>query len=164
MTYDARIERLPIYALFDLKGPQKELNSWYEGKLDFPERPNTLKRNNSTSLCHVGPNRWLLRDALENEAALTDALKPETAPAEISIVRVSDTQTFFRITGPDAAEIMSVGCPLDLHDAAFGPDAVSYTEFFGVKALVLRYEDGFECAVEQSYGNMIEDFLTRAMA
>ncbi|MFV2054038.1 sarcosine oxidase subunit gamma [Aliiroseovarius sp. YM-037] len=164
MTYDARIERLPIYALFDLKGPQKELNAWCKDRLSFPNDPNTRTRNDSASLCHIGPNRWLLRDALENEAALIDALKPETAPAEISIVRVSDTQTFFRITGPDAAEVMSIGCPLDLHDAVFAPDASSYTEFFGVKALVLRCEDGFECAVEQSYGNMIEDFLTRAMA
>jgi sarcosine oxidase subunit gamma len=164
MTYDAHIDRLPIYALFDLKGPQDALSDWAKGALDFPNGPNTLKHKGSATLCHLGVNRWLLRDVLANEAALMTALRPADAPADISIVRVSDTQTFFRITGPDALEVMSIGCTLDLHSLVFGSDAVSYTEFFGIKALVLRCEDGFECAVEQSFGNMIEDFLTRAMA
>ncbi len=164
MPYDARIDRLPIYALFDLKGPKEALAAWSKDTLEFPNGPSRLKRRGSAALCHIGPNRWLLRDDLQNEAALSETLRPQDAPAEISIVRVSDTQTFFRITGPDALEVMSIGCTLDLHATVFGPDAVSYTEFFGIKALVLRCEGGFECAVEQSFGNMIEDFLTRAMA
>lgn len=164
MTYDAVIERLPPFALFDLKGPQDALANWSKVPLDYPTVPNTMTRNGGAILCHLGPNRWLLRDALENEAALNGFLRPEDAPAGISIVRVSDTQTFFRIAGPEAAEVMCIGCPLDLHDSVFGADAASYTEFFGVKALVLRCEGGFDVAVEQSFGNMIADYLSRAMA
>jgi heterotetrameric sarcosine oxidase gamma subunit len=164
MTYDVQIDRLPIYALFDLKGPQKELRTWTKGALKFPDAPNTLSRRGSVVLCHLGPKRWLLRDDLRNETSHSETLKPDEATTNISIVRVSDTQTFFSITGPDALEVMSIGCTLDLHPSVFGPDTVSYTEFFGIKALVLRCDGGFECAVEQSYGNMIEDFLTRAIA
>jgi sarcosine oxidase subunit gamma len=106
----------------------------------------------------------LLRADIACEDALTTGLRPADAPPDISIVRVSDTLTFFRITGPDAAQVMSIGCPLDLHPDVFLGDAVSYTEFFGLKALVMRCDDGFDCAVEQSFSDMIADYLERATA
>ena len=164
MPYDAQIDRLPPFALFDLKGPAEVLTAWATGLPDMPGVPNTLSRNGEGELCHTGPNRWLLRAPLSREDDLETALRPAEAPPEISIVRVSDTLTFFRLTGPDAAQVLSIGCPLDLHPEAFDADAVTFTEFFGIKALVLRCEDGFDCAVEQSFGDMIADYLSRAMA
>jgi len=164
MPYDAKINRMPPFALFDLKGPPADITAWATSLPDFPKTPNTLTRDGDVALCFTGPNRWLLRAPLNRENDLNAALRPTDAPPKISIVRVSDTLTFFRITGPDAAEIISIGCPLDIHPNAFGPDAVSYTEFFGLKALVLRTEGGFDCAVEQSFGDMIDDYLSSAMA
>ena len=130
----------------------------------MPASPNTLTRKGKVELCFTGPNRFLLRAPLDLEIALETALRPDTAPPEISIVRISDTLTFFRVVGPDAAQVLSIGCPLDTHPKVFGPDAVTFTEFFGVKALVLRCDDGFDCAVDQSFGDMIADYLSRAMA
>lgn len=164
MPYTARIDRLPLFALFDLKGPQAVLGDWCNVLPPFPDAPNTLTRFDGTELCHIGPDHWLLRAALAAEPGWEEALRPGEAPPEISIVRISDTLTVFRITGPDAGEVMSIGCPLDLHPDVFGEAAVSYTEFFGLKALVLRCEGGFDCAVEQSFGDMIADDLRRAMA
>ena len=105
-----------------------------------------------------------MRAPLGAEAELESKLRPATAPPEISIVRVSDTPTFFRVTGPDADEVRATGCPLDLHPKSFGKNAVSFTEFFAVKALVLRCEGGFDVAVEQSFGDMISDYLRRVTA
>ena len=164
MPYDVQIDRLPIFALFDLKGSAETLAEWGGVLPPFPATPNSRSRAKDLELCHTGPERWLLRADTESEAEITDELRPEAAPPEISIVRVSDTQTFFRITGPDADQVMSIGCPLDLHPDSFGPDAVTYSDFFGVKALVLRYENGFDVAVEQSFGDMISDYLSRATA
>ena len=164
MSYDATIERLPIFALFDLKGSRETLADWAADLPEFPDAPNTLTRADDRELCHIGRNRWLLRAPLSDEEALLAALRPADAPPEISVVRVSDTLTFFRIEGPDAAEVLSIGCPLDVHADVFGESAVSHTEFFGLKALVLRSDQGFDCAVEQSFGDMIADYLARAMA
>ncbi|MEX0366275.1 MAG: sarcosine oxidase subunit gamma [Ruegeria sp.] len=165
MAYDAAIDRLPISALFDLKGNREALAEWTKGTLPaFPEHPNSLSRTDGRTLCFIGPDHWVLRADIEDEAALEAALKPTQSPPEISLVTVSDTLTFFRITGPDADQVMSIGCPLDLHISTFGPDAVSFTEFFGLKALVMRCEGGFDCGVEQSFGDMIADYLARAMA
>lgn len=164
MPYSAQIKRLSPYALFDLKGTKEDLAAWAQALPAFPSQPNTLTHSNGVALCLTGPNRWLLRADLAREDDLLGVLRPEEAPPEISIVRVSDTLTFFRITGADAEQIVSIGCPLDLHADVFGNDAITYTELFGIKALILRCDDGFECAVEQSFGDMIADYLARTMA
>ena len=164
MPYDAYIKRLPPYALFDLKGPSEALSEWCASLPSFPEKPNSLSREYETDLCLIGPERFILRAPIDEEDSLNDTLRPESAPPEISIVRISDTHTFFRITGPDATNVASIGCPLDLHDSAFAEDAVTNSEFFGVKAMILRCDGGFEIAVEQSFGDMIADYLDRTMA
>ena len=164
MTYDVTIDRLPTDALFDLKGPANALADWARTLPAFPKRPNSLTRDGACALCHTGPNRYLLRAPLDQEAQLDADLRPTLAPPEISIVRTSDTQTFFRLTGPDAAQVLAIGCPLDLHETRFLDDSVSYTEFFALKALVMRTQGGFDVAVEQSFGDMIADYLARATA
>lgn len=164
MAYTVSIKRLPIYALFDLKGSKSALNRWVgDGLPNFPDTPNHLNRCDDVALCSIGPCRWLLIADLDQEAILEGKLKPDRAPPDISIVRISDTQTFFQVTGEDAEQVLSIGTPLDLHPAVFGDDAVSRTEFFGVSALMRRTTGGFEVAVEQSFGDMIEDYLTRAL-
>ena len=164
MPYDVTIERLPISALFDIKGPRAALVDWTDVLPAFPDTPNTATGQDGCLLCHIGPNHWLLRAPLDRETALEGALRPAEAPPEISIVKVSDALTFFRVTGPDATDVLSIGCPLDLHPDAFGANSVSHTEFFGLKALVMRCADGFDCAVESSFGDMIADQLARATA
>lgn len=164
MSYSATITRLPIFALFDLKGAPADLAEWAPSLPAFPSAPNTLVRDEDTELCLIGPDRFLLRADITKENDLLQMLRPAEAPPEMSIVRVSDTLTFFRVTGGHAAQIISIGCPLDLNEAVYGADAVSYTEFFGIKALVLRCDEGFDVGIEQSFGDMIEDYLNRAMA
>nr|WP_306266428.1 hypothetical protein [Pararhizobium sp. IMCC3301] len=165
MSYDVHINRQDISALFDLKGDQEALERWAGQSLPaFPDAANRLTRSEHASLYCVGRNHWIVRAELEHEEALLAALKPDAAPADVSVVLISDTLTFFDVTGPDAAAIMSIACPLDLHPAAFGETTVTFTEMFGLKALVLRLADGFEFAVDQSFGNMITDYLARATA
>ncbi len=165
MPYDVTFTRLETQALFDLKGPHVAVQTWAGETLPaFPERPNSKTGKGSATLMFIGPDHWLLRADPAREEALDAALRPTAAPPEISIVRVSDTLAIFRITGPDAAEVMAVACPLDLHDSRFGPDAASFTEAFGLKALVTRCDGGFDLAVEQSFGPMVQDYLSRIAA
>ncbi|MCV2866352.1 sarcosine oxidase subunit gamma [Defluviimonas sp. WL0075] len=160
-----KIHRQEISALFDLKGDPDALRQWAGRILPaFPDAPNRKSVSDRDSLYHIGRNHWILRAEIEREEPLSAALKPDAAPADISIVRISDTLTFFDVTGPDAAQIMAIACPLDLHPATFGDTAVTFTEVFGLKALLCRVADGFEFAVEQSFGNMVSDYLARATA
>ncbi len=162
MSYDVKIERQTLNALFDLKGDPEVVQNWVETSL--PSRPNTRAMQEAFEVYYIGRNHWIVRASLELEEVLEAQLKPTDCPADISIVRVSDTLTFFRVTGPQAADVMAIACPLDLHVTAFDDDAVTYSEVFGLKALVMRCEGGFEFGVEQSFGDMVQDYLTRATA
>ena len=165
MSYDVQITRLPLNALFDLKRVATAIKSWAGlGLPALPNLPNTRTRQDAVELFYIGRDHWIVRAPLDQEELLENQFKPANCPADISIVRVSDTLTFFRITGLQAGEIMAVACPLDLHESEFGPDAVTYSEVFGLKALVMRCDGGFEFAVEQSFGDMVEDYLARAIA
>jgi sarcosine oxidase subunit gamma len=163
MPYDVTFTRLETQALYDLKGPREEVQEWAGKALPAcPDRPNSKTEAGGVTLLFIGPDHWLLRADLTREAALDAALRPAEAPPEISLVRVSDTLAWFRITGPEAAQVMAIACPMDLHDSRFGPDAASFTEAFGLRALVTRCEGGFDVAVDQSFGPMVKDYLTRA--
>lgn len=165
MSYDAAFARLPINACFDLKGAEGALVEWIGAEVlpDFPAEVNRCSKANGVSLDRVGPRHWLLQADIDREDELNAALGPHEAPPEVSIVKISDTMTTLRITGTDVAHVLAIGCPLDLHEAAFPDDAVSFTEFFGQKALVRRCVGGFDVSVEQSFGDMMEDYLTRAL-
>ncbi|WP_298854114.1 sarcosine oxidase subunit gamma family protein [uncultured Ruegeria sp.] len=165
MSYDVTFQRCGISALFDLKGAVDAVEAWVGDALpDFPDRPNYRTGKDGKELFFIGRDHWLARAPLEQEVALEARLKPTDCPVDISIVRVSDTTTFFRVTGPDAGEILAIACPLDLHDSMFDAEAVTYTEVFGLKALVMRCKDGIEFGVEQSFADMIEEYLSRATA
>ncbi len=164
MPYDVTFHRLETQALFDLKGPREALSAWLKNKAlpAFPENPNARTISGGMHLMFLGPDHWILRARLCMEADIEAALRPSAAPPEISIVRISDTLAFFRITGPEAKEIMAICCPLNLHDSHFEQDAASFTEAFGLRALVTRCDGGFDVAVEQSFGPMMQECLNRA--
>ncbi len=164
MTYAAQYQRLGLFAMIDLKGSQDALQDWSGAVLPaFPDQPNTRVSDGTRCLAHIGPSHWLLWDILAEETALIDALTPADAPADISIVPVSDAYTRFRLTGPDAWHIMSIASPLDVHPSVFAENACSFTEVFSLTGLVWRSPDGFEFAVDSSFGDMVSDYLDRAI-
>ena len=165
MAYDVNIQRAELQLLIDLQGGRALIEKWCgEGLPEFPQKPNTYTSKSGDQLCWVAPERWLLRSSIDNEDRLLETTRPESAPLDISIVEVSDSYQFFRLTGPDAGEIVSIACPLDHHTSVFPANGISYTSLFNIKGLLARIDDGFEIAVEASFGDMIEDYLSRANA
>ena len=165
MSYDVDIKQLSLMALFDLKGTQSALAEWCGEVLPaFPEQAMRMTFKDQRELMFVGPEHYLLRAPLDQETTLLDKLQPEEAPVDISLVRVSDTLTFFSVSGPDAGEVMAIASPLDTHFDMFPAQSVTFSEAFTVKALILRTNDAFHLGVERSYGPMIADYLSRATA
>jgi sarcosine oxidase subunit gamma len=165
MVYDVNLQRLGIRAVIDLQGDENAIADWVKGDLPpFPGKPNSFTSQYDLTLCWIAPQRWLLCSSIDKEVRMLALTQPATAPIDISLVQVSDTLCFFSITGADATEIISIASPLDQHSSVFPSNGVSYTNIFGIKGLLMRTEDGFEIAVESSYADMIEDYLTRANA
>lgn len=160
MAYDVTITRLPLRALFEIRGSADPVATWCgDATLALPGIPNRLTEVGEHRLIHAGQDRWLLMAPLAEEEALNAALRPDEAPGGLSVVLLSDTLIFFSVTGPEAGEVMVVATPLDLHPSAFPPDGASWTEVFGTRALIRRIADGYEIAVDRSYGDWFEDSL-----
>ncbi|NNE81568.1 MAG: sarcosine oxidase subunit gamma [Silicimonas sp.] len=165
MGYDVDIKRIGAMTLFDLKGTQKAILNWCGPHLPgFPDTPNSAATRDEAMFLHIGKDHWLLLADLSQEGALYAHLKPTEAPPDISVVCVSDTQCFFAITGADVDQILSIASPLDIHATIFPENGATYSEAFGLKALILRKPEGYWLAVEQSFGDMLEDYLSRATA
>ncbi len=165
MAYDVNIERPGINAVIDLQGNADAIAKHVGAGLPpFPGQANTATEQDGLSLYWIAVDRWLLRSSLDNEERLLAMTRPDAAPEAISIVQVSDTQQYFSITGPDADDIISMASSIDHHPSAFPQNGVSYTDIFGIKGLLIRIDNGFEVAVEASFADMIEDYLTRANA
>ncbi len=165
MMYDAEIKQLDLMALFDLKGPQRAMSEWCGAELpDFPAAPLSYASKDSKKLLWLAPEHWLLMAPLALEQPLSARLNPDQAPDDVSIVRISDTLTFFALAGREITEVMSVASPLDVHRDVFPQNGATYAEFYQIKALILRVADGFRVGVDRSYGPMIADYLSRTMA
>lgn len=161
MAYDVTIARLPLQALFDLKGRAEAVAAWCGKALPpMPARPNSATEAAGCMLQWIGPDHWILRADIAREDALLAALRPDEAPADLSVVLISDTLAFFAITGPDADHLLAVATPLDLR--GLSEDSATMTEAFGTKALTRRIPGGYEMAFDQSYAAMVADYLGRA--
>ena len=151
MAYNVQISGLALTAMFDLKGPQTSVGRWLTAKDPaFPEVPNTASAANELELYWIGKDHWILRAPLEREA---DILSRPVA-GDISVVLISDTLSFFRVAGPDAADILAIASPLDTRLNAFPGTGVTFTEAFGLKALVIRRPVGFDLTVERSFADV----------
>ena len=165
MKYDVTAKQLELSTLLDFKADVVHLLEWLpDDVINFPEKPNTYTLIEGRELYWIGPDHWLLRASIDQENKLIDKLSLHCAPENISAVIVSDALTFFSLTGPEAEQIVSILSPLDIHPSIFTDNGVSYTEAFGLKALLIRRQDGFEFAVDRSYTDMFKDVLTRAGA
>lgn len=165
MSYAVQIRDTGLCALIDLQGGPEAIRNWLVTPFSgLPDRPNTAVTHQGLSLYWLAPERWLLRAPIDLEDRLLAIARPHLAPVDISVVVVSDTLWFFRLDGVDACQIVSIASPIDTHPSRFPENGVTYTDAFGIKALLVRTETGFEMAVESSYADMIADCLNRAIA
>lgn len=162
MGYDVTITRTPMRALFELGGDLSALVRWGGDVLaPLPDTPLAVHAGNGRMLLATGPGHWLLSAPIGAETALIAALRPDAAPAEISIVAVSDMYAFLAVTGPGARDVMAVATPLDLDPVAgLRAGQAAWTEAFGAKALIRPVSEGFEIAIERSYADWFEACLT----
>ncbi len=165
MAYDVKIQRKLLNALFDIKGSISEVKFHLKEYINsFPSEPNSYISQGNWKILYVGPNHWILMAPISEEQQLVSSLRPYDCPASISIVLISDTLTFFYIDGPDAVDIMSIASPLNLNIDSFTPETATFSEIFGLKALIFRHGDGYQFAVDQSFGDMVSNYLDLIIA
>lgn len=159
--YDARVQLLPTPALIELHGEPDDLVPRLAGLGLAEPAPLRGARADGRTLLRPTPTLWVLLGAPGEGPELTRHLGSPAPAPDTLIVDLSDGHVHFALTGPEAAELLAVACPLDVHPRVFADDGAAHTEALGLRALVLRRPDGFHLAFERSHGPMVADWFAR---
>lgn len=112
----------------------------------------------------LGPDEWLLKTAGGTGDALEAALRSALAGKHFSVVQVGSGNTTFSVQGPAAADLLSRGCPLDLHARAFpdGSLAQSHIAKANVVLYCLQAQTSYEVTVRRSFAEYLFKWLCEA--
>ena len=85
----------------------------------LPLEPNTLTQS-AHRIYWLGPDEWQVVTELGDVGELLQSLHDALAGQHVAINDLSGGQVVFRLSGPDAADLLAKGCMLDLHPEIFG--------------------------------------------
>jgi len=130
----------------------------------LPGEPNTVAEGNNLVALWLGPQEWLVVGPPEAETGLAAALGEAVEGSGAAVVDVTEGRTVIRIAGPMARDVLSMGCPLDLHPRVFGPGRCAQS-FLGRSSVILhQVDDGptFDIYVERSQADYLWLWLETA--
>ena len=106
----------------------------------------------------------MLKTAGGTSDAIEAALRAALAGKHFSVVQVGSGNTTLSVQGPAAADLLSRGCPLDLHARAFadGSLAQSHIAKANVVLYCLKAETSFEVTVRRSFAEYLFKWLCEA--
>ena len=132
------LAELPYLAKVNLRGKAASAAVKAAVGVELPAEPNTVAVGNNITALWLGPQEWLLVGPVGAERAITGALEEGLAGASVGIVDVTEGRTTIRVAGPMARDVLSMGCPLDLHPRVFG--AGRCAQSFIVRSTVILHQ------------------------
>ena len=110
----------------------------------------------------LGPDEWLLIAAADDTAA-ERALSPALESLAHSLVDVSHRQIGLAVSGPQAATLLSAGCPLDLELNAFPVGMCTRTMLSKAEVVLWRTAaEQFRLEVWRSFAAYVTEYLATA--
>ncbi|MHA6911625.1 sarcosine oxidase subunit gamma [Ralstonia pseudosolanacearum] len=126
-----------------------------------PAAPNTVARSAEYDVLWLGPDEWLVRSngpvrAGVLEAKLAQAVQGSYAAA----VDVGSGYTVVEIRGKRVRDVLTRGCPLDLHPRAFKLGQCAQSHYFKAAIVLIPIgNDTYEIVVRRSFA----DYFVRIM-
>jgi len=126
-----------------------------------PAVPNTVARSEHYDVLWLGPDEWLVRSHAAVQAGVLEAkLAAVLGDAYAAAVDVGSGYTVVEVAGTRARDVISRGCPLDLHPRVFHPGQCAQSVYFKASIVLIPVaEDRFEIVVRRSFG----DYFCRIM-
>jgi sarcosine oxidase subunit gamma len=125
-----------------------------------PVTPNTVARANEYDVLWLGPDEWLVRSNEARVATLEAKFKRAFAGVFATAVDVGSGYTVLEVSGMRVRDVLSRGCPLDLHPRVLAPGRCAQSHYFKASiVLVPTADDAFEVLVRRSFA----DYCCRIM-
>jgi sarcosine oxidase subunit gamma len=109
----------------------------------------------------LGPDEWLLSGPETAGNAIADEIEATLRDRRHALVDVSHAHVALSVSGPQAAEVINGGCPLDLSSVAFPVGAATRTLMGSAEIILSRWQDpaGFEVECGRSFAAYVRQFL-----
>jgi len=132
--------------------------------LALPVKPNTASVSAERQLFWLGPDEWLLKVPQGAGEAIEAALRAALAGKHFSVVQVGSGNTTITVQGPAAADLLSCGCPLDLHPRTFPDGALAQSHIAKANVVLYCVKAGtsFEVTVRRSFADYLYRWLCEA--
>jgi sarcosine oxidase subunit gamma len=123
-----------------------------EAQPGFPVEPNTWTEISGRTVLWQGPDEWLVLEGRE-----------EDYPASGAAVDVSANRICFELAGPDAEEVLSAGCSLDLDASVFPSGRCAQTLLARAQVVLVRLEsERWLILVRPSFAPYLREWLADA--
>jgi sarcosine oxidase, subunit gamma len=134
--------------------------------MQLPLRPNSASIEAQRQLLWLGPDEWLFKSRDGQGEAVAAALDSVLYGIWGAVVDVGHGNTTLSVQGAGAADLLSRGCPLDLHPRMFpaGSLAQSHIAKAAVTVLCLQAGTQFELTVRRSFADYLVRWLCAAGA
>ena len=120
----------------------------------------STQKNDLMSAC-LGPDEWILiGDPIKNAKLYNKAVKLSSKYV-MSVTDISHRNVAIRVSGAGAADMINVGCPLDLRLSAFPVGKCTRSVFENSPVLIYRSaEDSFVVECWRSYAPYVLGLMT----
>ena len=119
----------------------------------LPTEPNTVAAKGALLALWLGPDEWLVMTPPTTQTRLFDSLEAAFHGMHVAVTDVTGGQTVITLSGPRARDVLSKGCPLDLHPAVFKPADCALTLVAKANVTIRCVDDSpsFELIVRRSF-------------
>ena len=158
------LEPLPPLARYILRGgPPVRAAAEAAASMGIPAQACRALVRGERAALWLGPDEWLLIAPEAQGAELAGALARALSALPHSLVDVSHRQSACELRGPQAATLLSAGCPLDLDETTF-PVGMCTRTMLGKAEVVLwrTAAETFRLEVWRSFVAYVSQFIAEA--
>ena len=129
-----------------------------------PIEPNTVSRVGDTFIVWLGPDEWLVISPPDIKDSLSAKLEETLTGLHVSVNDISGGQMIIRLRGTHARDLLSKGCPLDLHPRVFGAGQCAQSHIAKSNALIIQVDDRptYDVIVRRSFADYLARWLKHA--
>ena len=129
-----------------------------------PIKSNAVSRVGDTLVAWLGPDEWLVVSPPDVKDGLAAKLQEALTGLHVSVNDISGGQTIIRLRGARARDVLSKGCPVDLHPRAFGAGQCAQSHIAKSNALIIQLDDTptYDVIVRRSFADYLARWLKHA--
>lgn len=128
----------------------------------LPLEPNTTWEDGPRAALWLGPDEWLVLGPPHAGSEIAAGLETALADVHRSIVDLSANRVAIELGGPGRFDLLSKGCPIDLHPLAWTAGMCAQTLVARAQVILHERADTTGLLVRTSFADYLVDWLLAA--